>query len=70
MVQPGSVTHVLVAVGEHIPQDVSNAWPIDSLATREQLLERERARSDSLRSLADSVRVLRRRLDQLQAGGR
>lgn len=69
MVQPGSVTHVLVAVGEHVPEDVSRAWPLDSLATREQLLDQDRARIDSLRWLADSVRVLRRRLEEMREGG-
>lgn len=73
MVQPGSVTHVLIAIGEHSPEDVSNAWPIDSLATREQLLYRDRARTDSVRVLADSVRALRSLLEQARAdtgGGR
>ncbi len=69
MVQPGSVTHVLVAVGESVPDDVSDAWPLDSLLTREQILRQERARADSLRTLADSVRVLQNLLDQARARG-
>jgi cell shape-determining protein MreC len=64
MVQPASVTQVLVAVGRSTPEDVSRAWPLDSLTTREEEIDRERARADSLRAMTDSVRLLRGLLEQ------
>jgi rod shape-determining protein MreC len=74
MVAPASVTHVLVAVGE-TPTDLSSAWPLDSILTREQVIFRERASHDSLAALTDSVRALRARVQELMgrdtaAGGR
>jgi len=74
MVAPASVTHVLVAVGE-TTTDLSPAWPADSVLTREQVIFRERVHRDSLAALADSVRVLRARIQELirrdtTAGGR
>lgn len=65
MVAPASATHVLVAVGE-IAEDLSFAWPVDSLLTREEAIFRERAHADSLAALTDSVSALRARLLQLQ----
>jgi cell shape-determining protein MreC len=65
MVQPASVTHVLVAVGKE-PLDVSRAWPLDSIRTRDEAIDEERARADSLAALTDSVRLLRARLDELK----
>ncbi|MCG6955082.1 MAG: rod shape-determining protein MreC [Gemmatimonadetes bacterium] len=65
MVQPGSVTHVLVEVGSEV-SDLSDAWPVDSIRTRDDVLDRERAEADSLAALTDSVRVLRARLRQLR----
>ncbi len=69
MVQPASVTHVLVAVGKATPEDVARAWPVDSLRTREEVILMERARADSLRALADSVRRLDSLLQQARASG-
>jgi len=74
MVAPASVTHVLVAVGR-TPTELSSSWPTDSVLTREQVIFRERADRDSLAALADSVRVLRARVQELMrrdstAGGR
>jgi rod shape-determining protein MreC len=74
MVAPASVTHVLVAAGE-TPTDLSSAWPLDSILTREQVIFRERASRDSLAALTDSVRALRARVQELMgrdtaAGGR
>lgn len=40
MVEPGSVTHVLVLT-EGSEEDVSGVWPIDSLSTREETIIRE-----------------------------
>lgn len=65
MVQPASVTHVLVAVGKK-PMDVSEAWPVDSIRTRDEVLQQERARADSLRALTDSVRLLDALVDELR----
>jgi rod shape-determining protein MreC len=65
MVQPGAVTHVLVAVGKPV-LDVSRAWPLDSVRTREQSLRREHARADSLRAITDTVRRLRALVEQLR----
>lgn len=67
MVQPAAVTHVLVEVGKK-PLDVSEAWPVHSMHTREEALLQEHARADSLRALTDSVRVLRARVRQLEEG--
>ncbi len=69
MVQPASVTHVLVAVGKSTPGDVSRAWPLDSLRTREQVIDQERARADSLRVMKDSVRLLDSLLEQARTAG-
>lgn len=69
MVQPASVTQVLVAVGKSTPQDVSRAWPLDSLQTREQVIDRERAQVDSLRAMKDSVRLLQGLLEQARSSG-
>jgi cell shape-determining protein MreC len=71
MVQPASVTHVLVGVGKETV-DLTRAWPADSIRTRAEVLEQARAQSDSLRALADSVRLLHARVEQLlqrDAGG-
>lgn len=73
MVDPGSVTHVLVAVGDTTTADLSAAWPADSALTREQVISQERVQRDSLASLADTVRALRARLQEMRqrdtAGG-
>jgi rod shape-determining protein MreC len=69
MVQPGSVTHVLVEVGKETP-DLSDAWPVASIRTRDDALDRERAQADSLAALTDSVRVLRARLEGVRRGPR
>jgi cell shape-determining protein MreC len=67
MVQPASVTHVLVELGKSAT-DVSYAWPVDSIRTRDEALDQEQAQSDSLAALTDSVRVLRARLEELRRG--
>ncbi|MHB1192414.1 MAG: rod shape-determining protein MreC [Longimicrobiales bacterium] len=64
MVHPASVTHVLVGVGEGI-QDLSYAWPPDSVMTRDQSIVWEYHLADSLRALTDSVVVMRALLDEL-----
>lgn len=75
MVQPGSVTHVLVAVGER-NADLSAAWPPDSLTARDQRILDERALEDSVRALTDSLEALRTLVrgrspgDTLPGGGR
>jgi hypothetical protein len=51
---------------------LTRAWPADSVRTRAEVLEQARAQSDSLRALADSVRLLHARVEQLlqrDAGG-
>jgi cell shape-determining protein MreC len=68
MVQPASVTHVLVEVGRALP-DVSGAWPVDSIRTREESIRMEAALADSVAALTDSVRRLRARVDELRRGG-
>lgn len=66
MVDPGSVTHVLVATDlRHLPRDVSEAWPADSVLTQGELQALEESRLDSLGTLRDSVAVLLRRLQEL-----
>jgi cell shape-determining protein MreC len=67
MVQPASVTHVLVEVGDKTA-DLSRAWPADSIRTRDEALDQERAQADSLAALTDSVRALRAQLEQLRRG--
>jgi rod shape-determining protein MreC len=60
MVDPGSVTHVLVATGSLLDRgDLTAVWPPDSILTLSDYLRLERAREDSLRALTDSVRALR-----------
>lgn len=61
MVQPGSVTHVLVAVGDTV-RDLSAAWPPDSVTTRDQSIFDERALADSVAALTDSLEALRARV--------
>lgn len=72
MVEPASVTHVLVAVGE-AATDLSPAWPADSALTRRESILRERSLADSVGAITDSLRILRARLERLQhrdtAGG-
>ncbi|MGD8321926.1 MAG: rod shape-determining protein MreC [Gemmatimonadota bacterium] len=65
MVQPASVTHVLVAVGDP-GGDVSGAWPTDSITTQDEAVFRERQHEDSLEALTDSVRLLRARIRELR----
>lgn len=69
MVQPASVTHVLVAVGKK-PLDISKAWPVDSIRTRAESIARERGEADSLRALTDSVRLLRAAVERLRSASR
>ncbi|NJD18186.1 MAG: rod shape-determining protein MreC [Gemmatimonadetes bacterium] len=64
MAHPASVTHVLVGVGEGI-QDLSWAWPPDSIMTRDQAVLWDYHLADSLRALTDSVTVMRALLIQL-----
>ncbi|HSM59769.1 MAG TPA: rod shape-determining protein MreC [Longimicrobiales bacterium] len=46
MVEPGAVTHVLVAVGIR-PGDLSSIWPVDSILTRSEAILRERSGIDA-----------------------
>ena len=64
MVHPASVIHVLVGVGEGI-QDLSYAWPPDSVMTRDQAILWEYHLADSLRALTDSVTIMRAALNEL-----
>lgn len=66
MVHPSSVTHVLVETDAG-STDLTAAWPADSIVAREELILREYAQGDSLSALADSVRRLRARLEELEA---
>jgi hypothetical protein len=68
MVQPASVTHVLVEVGEGI-QDLSAAWPPDSIVAHDQAILMEYARADSLAAMTAAVLALRARLDSLLGVG-
>lgn len=75
MVDPASVTHVLVAVGDpeadsltgRTVPDFRAAWPADSITTRTQSILREQALADSVRILTE---LLRERLDSAGGGGR
>ena len=67
MVEPASVTHVLVAVGE-TEDDLSPAWPVDSVMTRRESILDQRSLADSLAAITDSVAILRARLERLQHG--
>lgn len=64
MVHPASVTHVLVGVGEGI-QDLSHAWPPDSIMARDRAIVWEYHLADSLRAVTDSVVMMRALLDEL-----
>lgn len=57
MVEPASVTHALVGVDS--AEDLFGVWPPDSVRTDAELALESAAREDSLRALADSVRMLR-----------
>jgi len=78
-VEPGSVTHVLVALDGGVAPDeatdpggmagdLSRLWPEDSIGTAEELLERADVREDSLALLRDSVDALRVRLERREDG--
>ena len=56
-VEVGSLTHVLVALGEAPSResDLGSAWDAAVLGTRGEWLAAERARSDSLATLRDSI---------------
>lgn len=66
MVEPGAVTHVLVAVGD-APADLAPAWPLDSIVTGTDAILREGELEDSLRLLRD---LLDERLDSVAGSGR
>ena len=61
LVEPGIATHVLVAVGGDVagPMDLTPVFPPDSVFTEEELAARERARTDSLSALGDSLFMFR-----------
>lgn len=66
MVDPAAVTHVLVATGVGTPgEDLSAAWPADSVLTDPELRRLERTRLDSLGILRDSLADLERRVREL-----
>lgn len=67
-VEVGSITHVLVAVGEPGTRaaDVSPAFPAAEVGTLADHRRREEARADSLAELTDEVVRLRARLDSLR----
>jgi len=59
MVQPGSITHVLVATRlRNLPDDVSTSWPSDSIVMVPEMLEMEARRLDSLAIFRDSIAEL------------
>ena len=66
VVEPGSVTHALVAVGG-APMDLSPAWPVDSIRTRTDAVLRDGVLEDSLGLLRS---LLEERLDSAAAIGR
>ena len=59
MVEPGSVTHVLVGTGVGTMGDLSAVWPADSVMTEAELVLLEQRGQDSLNALGDSVELLR-----------
>jgi rod shape-determining protein MreC len=59
MVEPGSVTHVLVGIATDSTTDLSYAFPPDSALTGSELAVEDLSREDSLRALGDSVGMLR-----------
>ena len=66
VVEPGAVTHVLVAVGE-APIDLAAAWPVDSIRTRTDAVLRDGVLEDSLRLLRS---LLEERMDSAGVIGR
>jgi cell shape-determining protein MreC len=64
LAEPGTATHVLVAVGDlaGAPTDLTPIFPPDSVRTEEQFVLEERARADSLRTLADSLAYMQQLL--------
>ncbi len=67
LAEPGSATHVLVAVGtpEGSPMDLTPAFAPDSLLGEQEIVLSEQARADSLRLFSDSLARLERRLRAL-----
>lgn len=67
LAEPGSATHVLVAVGtpEGSPMDLTPAFAPDSLLSEQEIVLSEQARADSLRLFSDSLARLERRLRTL-----
>lgn len=67
-VEVGSITHVLVAVGEPATRvaDVSPAFPTAEVGTLADHRRHEEARADSLNDLTEEVVRLRARLDSLR----
>jgi rod shape-determining protein MreC len=67
-VQPGAARHVLVAVrggADGAPaEDLSSAWPGDSILTTEELERVYEARRDSLAAVGDSLRMLKTLLEE------
>jgi rod shape-determining protein MreC len=66
MVEPGSATHVLVAVGDSL-LDLTPVWPADSVVTRTEAILGEQGDRARLRVLEDSLILLRARVEALQA---
>ncbi len=64
LVEPGTATHVLVALGtsEGGPIDLTPVFPADSVRTEQELVLVELALGDSVRVLSDSLAAIRLRL--------
>jgi rod shape-determining protein MreC len=67
MVQPSSVTHVLVQLEGADPERTADRWPDGPLQSREEFILGLRTTADSLAALGDSVRILRSLLEEARA---
>ncbi len=67
-VPAASLAHVLVATGpaEARSDDLAPAYPVDEIVSRQERVERDRQRADSLAALTQEVERLRARLDSLR----
>lgn len=67
LAEPGSATHVLIAVGDGAPTDLTPVFPTDSVVTDQEEVLREGTQADRLRVMEDSVAVLRSLLAETMA---